>query len=276
MTPSKREVSSEEDEPVYTPGRGAKARANRRRLRLEAEARKRALEEELARLPPGTDPWVKIAPLATGEFEIESGAGGAGRGGLAPARRLLGVAGRQAAARLGSARAAPGALRAARRPPALRLRVVPRESGGRRGQVARAHDPAESDDVVVECAAAGEVSPGAALCALAVSRRDGPDAAHKKLEQLDYRDEMELAAEVTGADDLLERWRSGRPLRRRVKRGRTTRRLLSPTGDDVSEAAGELPPMRGGRVSRSHRPRLIILGRHRDCFQWGKVRRLCF
>ena len=89
---------------------------------------------------------------------------------------------------------------------------------------------------------------GAALCALAVSRRDGPDAAHKKLEQLDYRDEMELAAEVTGADDLLERWRSGRPLRRRVKRSRTTRRLLSPTGDDVQKPRAELPPVRGGRV----------------------------
>ena len=77
---------------------------------------------------------------------------------------------------------------------------------------------------------------------------DGPDAAHKKLEQLDYRDEMELAAEVTGADDLLERWRSGRPLRRRVKRSRTTRRLLSPTGDDVQKPRAELPPVRGGRV----------------------------
>ena len=119
---------------------------------------------------------------------------------------------------------------------------------GAAGKWLAAHDPAESDDVVVECAAAGEVSPGAALCALAVSRRDGPDAAHKKLEQLDYRDEMELAAEVTGADDLLERWRSGRPLRRRVKRSRTTRRLLSPTGDDVQKPRAELPPVRGGRV----------------------------
>ena len=53
------------------------------------------------------------------------------------------------------------------------------------------------------------MSPGAALCALAVSRRDGPDAAHKKLEQLDYRDEMELAAEVIAAEDLLERWHAG-------------------------------------------------------------------
>ena len=70
VTPSKREVSSEEDEPIYTPGRGAKARATRRRLRLETEARKIALEEELARLPPGTDPWVKIAPLALGNVRL--------------------------------------------------------------------------------------------------------------------------------------------------------------------------------------------------------------
>ena len=81
----------------------------------------------------------------------------------------------------------------------------------------------------------GRGEPRGGALRLAVSLRDGPDAAHKKLEQLDYRDEMELAAEVTGADDLLERWRSGRPLRRRVKRSRTTRRLLSPTGDDVQK-----------------------------------------
>ena len=244
VTPSKREVSSEEDEPVYTPGRGAKARANRRRLRLEAEARKRALEEELARLPPGTDPWVKIAPLGLGNLRLN----------LAPAAQAAEAWPRPdaySASRVSggvwSARGRQGALRL----PATTCATTARRSAKPRGAAGKwlaAHDPAESDDVVVECAAAGEVSPGAALCALAVSRRDGPDAAHKKLEQLDYRDEMELAAEVTGADDLLERWRSGRPLRRRVKRSRTTRRLLSPTGDDVQKPRAELPPVRGGRV----------------------------
>ena len=247
-TPSKREVSSEEDEPVYTPGRGAKARANRRRLRLEAEARKRALEEELARLPPGTDPWVKIAPLGLGNLRLN----------LAPAAQAAEAWPRPDAYSASRGDKRPrvwkcpcGAkVRFALRGDHLRYDCASfRESlEGAAGKWLAAHDPAESDDVGVECAAAGEVSPGAALCALAVSRRDGPDAAHKKLEQLDYRDEMELAAEVTGADDLLERWRSGRPLRRRVKRSRTTRRLLSPTGDDVQKPRAELPPVRGGRV----------------------------
>ena len=124
---------------------------------------------------------------------------------------------------------------------------------GAAGKWLAAHDPAEADDVVVECAAAGEVSPGAALCALAVSRRDGPDAAHKKLEQLDYRDEMELAAEVTGADDLLERWRSGRPAAARQALADYAAATLA-DGRRRPEAAGRAPPCAGAR-----QPRLMLV-----------------
>ena len=48
---------------------------------------------------------------------------------------------------------------------------------------------------------------GEALCALAVNRKES--VAQRKLQAEDYRDEMELAAEVIAAEDLLERWHAG-------------------------------------------------------------------
>jgi hypothetical protein len=249
VSPSKQEVSSEEDDPVYTPGRGAAARAQRRRLKVEALARQKALLEELERMPPGTDPWVKIAPLQLGNLRLN----------LAPAAApaVLWIRPDAYSASRGGDKKprvwkcpCGAKVRSALRGDHLRYDCASfRESlEGAAGKWLAAHDPAQMDHVVVECADGAQVSAGAALCALAVSRRDGAAAARTKLEQTDYRDEMELATEVTGADDLLERWRSGRPLRRRVKRSRTTRRLLSPTGDDMQKPAGSPSPERDGRM----------------------------
>ena len=114
---------------------------------------------------------------------------------------------------------------------------------GAAGKWPAAHDPAESDDVVVECAAAGEVSPGAALCALAVSRGGTGRRVHKQAgaARLSRRDG------AGGGGDrrttCLVR-RSGRPSTTRPRSGRQAA-ATSPTGDDVQKPRAELPPVRG-------------------------------
>ena len=68
-------------------------------------------------------------------------------------------------------------------------------------------------DLVRSVAREGHCALGEALCALSVCRKGG--VAIRKLAAEDYRDEMELAAEVVDAADLLERWNRGSPLKRK-------------------------------------------------------------
>ena len=81
----------------------------------------------------------------------------------------------------------------------------------------------------------------------------------------DYRDEMELAAEVVDAGDLLDRWLRGAPIRKRERRAQKSpiRRKSSVAAQGLSPAARlelkekgrrpDLPPVRApARVLLNH------------------------
>ena len=70
-----------------------------------------------------------------------------------------------------------------------------------------ARDPETGGEAVKRVATLAACGQGEALCALAVNRKES--VAQRKLQAEDYRDEMELAAEVIAAEDLLERWHAG-------------------------------------------------------------------
>ena len=70
-----------------------------------------------------------------------------------------------------------------------------------------ARDPETGGAAVQRVSTIAACGAGEALCALAVNRKES--VAQRKLQAEDYRDEMELAAEVTAAEDLLERWHAG-------------------------------------------------------------------
>ena len=70
-----------------------------------------------------------------------------------------------------------------------------------------ARDPETGGAAVQRVSMIAACGAGEALCALAVNRKES--VAQRKLQAEDYRDEMELAAEVIAAEDLLERWHAG-------------------------------------------------------------------
>ena len=102
-------------------------------------------------------------------------------------------------------------LAAAARSAAAEDESSPVNCGGMKSKELRkwlaARDPETGGAAVQRVSMIAACGAGEALCALAVNRKES--VAQRKLQAEDYRDEMELAAEVIAAEDLLERWHAG-------------------------------------------------------------------